>query len=297
MIKRVVAYGCSHAYGTEMSGRHDSTGSREFVWGNLVAKHYDVPFHRVAQPGNSNEGILHNVIEHCQEGDLAVFSNTQLRRAVYTPIKDGDVIEPENITKFDVGMILDEHTMTPKWLDLDKIKNRRVTEFKQAGFNNTLNKYKNTPHLKSIAEYYVGYKWNFLPMFITYLSYYASWNAIAKSRGAYQINFMFDEASDILHKMFNLDNVGPHFKNSFTDKEYIKERMPHTVNTSKHYKDWLNDETRICKGELSLMKWVLKQQGLPLDEFPDNRFAHVGKEQQPLIASEIIKRCEKLGYE
>ena len=45
------------------------------------------------------------------------------------------------------------------------------------------------------------------------------------------------------------------------------------------------------------MKWVLKQQGLPLDEFPDNRFAHVGKEQQPLIASEIIKRCEKLGYE
>ena len=101
---------------------------------------------RVAQPRNSNEGILHNVIEHCvKEGDPVVFSNTQLRRAVYTPIKDGDVIEPENITKFDVGMISDEHTMTPKWLDLDKIKNRRVTEFKQAGFNNTLNKYKNTP--------------------------------------------------------------------------------------------------------------------------------------------------------
>ena len=58
----------------------------------------------------------------------------------------------------------------------------------------------------------MGYKWNFA-LFITYLSYYASWNAIAKSRGAYQINFMFDEASDILHKMFNLDNVGPHFKN------------------------------------------------------------------------------------
>ena len=34
MIKRVVAYGCSHAYGTEMSGRHDDTGSREFVFGN-----------------------------------------------------------------------------------------------------------------------------------------------------------------------------------------------------------------------------------------------------------------------
>ena len=168
MIKRVVAYGCNHAYGTEMSGRHDSTGSREFVWGNPVAKHYDVPF-----PQSSTTAIVTKVycimlLNTVKKVILAVFSNTQLRRAVYTPIKDGDVIEPENITKFDVGMILDEHTMTPKWLDLDKIKNRRVTEFKQAGFNNTLNKYKNTPHLKSIAEYYVGYKWNFLPMFITY---------------------------------------------------------------------------------------------------------------------------------
>ena len=40
-----------------------------------------------------------------------------------------------------------------------------------------------------------------------------------------------------------------------------------------------------------------KTTGFRLDEFPDNRLGHVGKEQQPPIASEIIKRCEKLGYE
>ena len=45
------------------------------------------------------------------------------------------------------------------------------------------------------------------------------------------------------------------------------------------------------------MNWVLQQQNLPLGEFPDNRFGHLGKEQQPLIAEEIIKRCRQLGYE
>jgi hypothetical protein len=72
--------------------------------------------------------------------------------------------------------------------------------------------------------------------------------------------------------------------------------MPHTLNTSKHYLDWLNDPSRICKGNLSIMKWVLEQQGLDIDEKPDNRMGHVGKEQQPLIANEIINRCEELGY-
>ena len=44
-----------------------------------------------------------------------------------------------------------------------------------------------------------------------------------------------------------------------------------------------------------MLGWVLQQQGLDPDKFPDNRMGHVGKEQQPPIADEIIKRCEELG--
>ena len=41
----------------------------ENLFGATVAKHYDVFLQSSTNPRNSNEGILHNVIEHCEEGD------------------------------------------------------------------------------------------------------------------------------------------------------------------------------------------------------------------------------------
>jgi len=296
LIKRVVAYGCSHAYGTEMSGRHDDTGSREFVFGNLVAKHFDVPFHRVAQPGNSNEGIVHNAIEHCEEGDLSIFSSIQLRRSVYHPMADDDPIGPQHLTQFEVATVYDETKKIPSWLHLNFIKEVRKKEFEEKGRTHSFVDNMTLPHVPAIAEYFIGYRWEFLPLFMDYLKYYASWNAIAVSKGSYPINFIFDESIPKLEKMLNFEGEGPHFKNGIGEPDYVHERMPHTLNTSKHYLDWLNDPSRICKGNLSIMKWVLEQQGLDIDEKPDNRMGHVGKEQQPLIANEIINRCEELGY-
>ena len=297
MIKRVVAYGCSHAFGTEMSGRHDSTGSREFVFGNIVAKHFDVPFHRVAQNGNSNEGMVYNVIEHCEQGDLAIFSGIQLRRSIYHPMSDDDPIGPQHLTQFEVGTVIDERKNIPSWLHINWIKEVRTKEYKEVNRKFPFIDNIDQPHVPAIAEYFIGYRWEFLPLFLDYLQYYASFNAIARSRGAYPINFIFAESPVKLQQMLNFEGIGPHFNNNKGDPDYMHERMPHTLNTSKLYKDWLNDKTRICKGELSMMNWVLKQQNLPIGEFPDNRFGHLGKEQQPLIAEEIIKRCKQLGYE
>lgn len=296
MIKRVVAYGCSHAYGSEMSGRFDDTGSREFVYGNLVAKHYGVPFHRVAQPGNSNEGILHNTIEHCEEGDLAIFSSIELKRAVYHPMSDDDPIRPQNITEYECTMICEEYNKTlPSWLPFSNITKMKK-EFEGLQKHNII-KHMDLPHVSAVAEYFIGYRWEFLPLFLDYLKYYTSWNAIAKSRGAYPINFMALENKLILKEMLHYEGVGPHFRNSKGDPDYTHERMPHTLNTSRHYKDWLDDPTRICKGYLPLLRWVLQKQNLDIYTFPDNRMGHCGKEQQPFIAQEIIKRCENLGYE
>ena len=59
--------------------------------------------HRVAQPGNSNEGMLHQVIEHCEEGDLSIFSGISPRRSVYHPISDDDPIGPQTISQFEAG--------------------------------------------------------------------------------------------------------------------------------------------------------------------------------------------------
>ena len=307
MIKRVVAYGCSHAWGSEMSGRFNDTGNREFVFGNLVAKHYGVPFHRVAQPGNSNEGMLHQVIEHCEEGDLSIFSGTQLRRSVYHPMSGNDPIGPQTISQYEAGVICAENNAKlPWWLAIKNI-NQMKDVFAKQEVKHKLLEHRNDPHVPTMAEYFIGYRWEFLPLFIDYLKFYASWNAIAYSRGSYPVNFISFESRTKLRNMLNLEKVagsisshvgkGPHFRNAREDQYYTSERMPHTLNTSKHYLDWLNDPTRICKGDICLLGWVLQQQGLDPDKFPDNRMGHVGKEQQPLIADEIIKRCEELGYE
>ena len=307
MIKRVVAYGCSHAWGSEMSGRFNDTGNREFVFGNLVAKHYGVPFHRVAQPGNSNEGMLHQVIEHCEEGDLSIFSGIQLRRSVYHPMSGNDPIGPQTISQYEAGVICAENNAKlPWWLAIKNI-NQMKDVFAKQEVKHKLLEHRNDPHVPTMAEYFIGYRWEFLPLFIDYLKFYASWNAIAYSRGSYPVNFISFESRTKLRNMLNLEKVagsisshvgkGPHFRNAREDQYYTNERMPHTLNTSKHYLDWLNDPTRICKGDICLLGWVLQQQGLDPDKFPDNRMGHVGKEQQPLIADEIIKRCEELGYE
>ena len=307
MIKRVVAYGCSHAWGSEMSGRFNDAGNREFVFGNLVAKHYGVPFHRVAQPGNSNEGILHNVIEHCEEGDLSIFSSIQLRRSVYHPMSGNDPIGPQTISQYEAGLICEENNAKlPWWLEIKRI-NQTKDVFAKQELTHKLLEHRNDPHVPVMAEYFIGYRWDFLPLFMDYLKFYASWNAIAYSRGSYPVNFISFESRTKLRNMVNLEKLagsvsshvgkGPHFRNAREDQNYTNERMPHTLNTSKHYLDWLNDPTRICKGDLCLLGWVLQQQGLDPDKFPDNRMGHVGKEQQLLIADEIIKRCEELGYE
>jgi len=284
VIKRVVAYGCSHAYGSEMSGRHNNDGSKEFVFGNLVAKHYNVPFHRVAEPGNSNEGMVHNTIENCEEGDLCIFSSIQLRRAMYHPIEDDDPIGPQHLTQFEVGTVYDKsNKKIPSWLHINFIKEVRKKEFEEKGRQHSFMNNSDKPHVPAIAEYFIGYRWEFLPLFIDYLKYYASWNAIALSRGAFPVNFIFDESENKLDRMLNFEGKGSHFRNG------------QTLNSSKHFLNWLQDPTRICKGNLSMMKWVLKQQGI--NDLPDNRQAHLGKEQQPLIAKEIITKCEELGYE
>lgn len=297
MIKRVVVYGCSHAYGSEMSGRFDDTGSREFNFGNLVANHYNVPFHRVAQSGNSNEGILHNAIEHCEEGDLAIFSSVELKRSAYHPMSDDDPIGPQTISQYEAGIICEENNRTlPRWLEIKFIHQVKDALTKE-GMKHKLLEHRHDPHIPAMAEYFIGYRWEFLPLFIDYLKFYASWNAIAKSRGAYPINFIAFENKFILRQMLHYEGVGPHFRNVKGDPDYTHERMPHTLNTSRHYKDWLDDPTRICKGYLPLLRWVLQKQNLDIYTFPDNRMGHCGKEQQPFIAQEIIKRCEKLGYE
>ena len=144
--------------------------------------------------------------------------------------------------------------------------------------------HRNDPHVPAMAEYFIGYRWEFLPLFMDYLKFYASWNAIAYSRGSYPVNFMSFESPTKLHNMLNLNVVGgkgPHFRTVLREQMPPEETMPHTLNTSKHYLDWLNDPTRICKGDLCLLGWVLQQQGLDPDKFPDNRMGHVGKEQQP----------------
>ena len=298
MIRRVVAYGCSHAWGSEISGRFNDTGSREFVFGNLVAKHYGVPFHRVAQPGNSNEGMLHQVIEHCEEGDLSIFSGIQLRRSVYHPMSDDDPIGPQTISQYEAGVICAENNAKlPWWLAIKRINQMKDVLAKQE-LKHKLLEHSHDPHVPAMAEYFIGYRWEFLPLFMDYLKFYASWNAIAYSRGSYPVNFISFESRTKLRNMLNLDvGKGPHFRTVYREQMPPEETMPHTLNTSKHYNNWLNDPTRICKGDLCLLGWVLQQQGLDPDEWPDNRVGHVGKEQQPLIAQEIIKKCEELGYE
>ena len=301
MIKRIVAYGCSHAYGSEMAGRGDSTGRKENIWGARIAKHYDLPFVNHGRPGNSSKVVLHQVLEHCQPGDLCIFSGIQMRRDMYIPTKDDDIVGPANITMWEVGKVLEHmvnHTdkkfKLATWFPWNHIVNKQTKDFKEFNIGKRFVEYANLKTNQIISEYYAMYAWELAPMFVDWLTTYASYNAIAKSKGAYPVNFMFDQSVKLTDLTLNY----PHETNIYTKAPTLSEpldaQMPKKLIDGQLYKEWRNDPTRICKGEYALMQWVLKEQGLSVDQYPDNRMGHCGIGQQQPIADEIIKKIDEL---
>ena len=298
-VNRVINFGCSHAYGSEMGGYRDDTGHIDLNYGNIVAKHLGVNFEIAAVPGSSNEYILNAVTEKVQQGDLCLLSWTNFRRAMYQTVDDVPEIPSHNFTEYEVIKVMNSvarklsrtslgfNTTMIKGMFKNESLNYMHDFTKKVddliSFDHKIPFVENKTHelVETIAKYNVFYAWEFLPMFIKYLQLYNSVNAIVQNKGAKAINFIFHENKYILKRMETYDNTHELEINLAT----------------KLYNNWKNDPTRIQ--HYAPNYWAMNHiagniTGVPEFEYPGDRQGHYGPDEHKVVGDILIKKCKEL---
>lgn len=302
MIKRVLNFGCSHAFGTEMAGKKNDEGSYDLNFGKHVADHFGVEFVRFGHPGSGNKFAYHNMIEFVQEGDLVLNSGCQIQRFMYYQTSyDKNIgsshLTPYEITKvaellYDKVKLMDYMKVTPV-LQILGLLDEHHKYIKSAGIN--FIDYGNTQVAQKITEWAMNYHYEFLPLFVDYLEIYNAQLNLCEARGAKIINWIAQEDKDYLMWMENYNEDVKLYKHS------PRNHLPKTLNEGKLYSVWKNDPTRIKptaeEGDwVGLLEVLHRRLGGEPWELPDGRMGHYGPDVHKALADLLIAKAEELGY-
>lgn len=291
-MKRVVIYGCSHAFGSEMLGRGDvSNASYDLNVAKHIADALGLPLYRAAVPGGSNRFTLHQAIEHVQEGDLCLFAWTYFARDMYIAEPDtGDYDEPDHYSQHQVGNVIDEIYRNKDNLitTMQKLFNRlsinpetiqrMKSQWAELGSNkHTFLSHPNLSHIQAIARYQAEYGWQDEVSIVQFLEHYHSVNNIVKARGARAINWCMDNH----HRTNKLLNSGISDWRWCKNSPWINEQRDtlgqNLFSGTKLYQDWLNDVTRVKNGDGFVTEWRKEQFGNTWGiSWPGDRMGHCG---------------------
>lgn len=262
-MKRVVIYGCSHAWGSEMAGRGDlGDAGYELNMGKHIADALGLPFHRAAEPGASNRFILHKVIEHAQPGDLCIFAWTYFARDMYIASRDSSEYDvSDHYSQHQVGNVIDEIYKNKtnmavvvnklfKKLSINPATIKRMkTQWEELGaVKHTFLNYPNLSHVQAIARYQAEYGWELEPSIVEFLEHYTSANNIAKSRGCRVINLCMDNHHQA-QRTLDMGMQGfPTYKIYKENGVVLSSRdglLSEPLANTRLYKDYISDPTRI----------------------------------------------------
>lgn len=322
LYKRVVNFGCSHAFGTEIvapatSGGNFHYDNIKFNFGNLVSQHFDKEFKIAARPGNSNHQILHDVIEFVKPGDVCLLSWTYImRRRMIMP--DNSI--PDNNCNYNSYHTLNVTSkITPNKLE-DFFKN--ILTDKKIAVDNYEEKHtfivnSDNPIVKSISYAHNEYYSNPAISILDFLEIYKSANEIIKQRGAIAINFHYDENQDVLDQLQSVDKLKTKYfqtaasYNDFNNDslEYPNYLLSHPTNfeNSKLYKYYSEDNTRLTwqlrpkktvpitppTGQTSFKKWYMDTYYNEPDGWPNGRLGHLDGHGHEVLSKFIINKLEK----
>lgn len=320
MRARVVNYGCSHAFGSELAKPGDSVAppNVDLNFGNLVAKHYDRDFKIAARPGNSNKQMLHDVIEHVREGDICLLSWTYADRDRF--------IEPENDSRYNNCNYTSFHTLSVLQFEGYKDTSKTFMERffptpeqerrKKIEASHHFLKNATDPMIQSVCRAHYDYYSHPGIQIMNFLEIYKCVNEIIRSRGARAVNFHYDMESDIIIKLLYHEendtkclqgtNCYYDFRNELAETpEYTDYYLCHPTELSEIelYKFYRDDKTRI--------DFVSPQQGNPMPypfkqwymekfygdrhTWPAGRLGHLDAAGHECLSKFIIEKLEELS--
>lgn len=299
--KRVISFGCSHAWGSELSGRGATHHEDHYNlnYGKVFADLLELPFVREGVPGGSNELVSHLVIEKIQPNDIVVIAWTYTQRDMYFQNSDYPEKESLNYTLYEVSQIV-KHELYQKNI-LQRFFNKFNIDVNVLNkMESELNENHGVPRFlqsiteieKAIAKYHISYHYSKEVQFINFLRTYNLVNAYAKSKNCKVINFMFDQGCEEAKSWENFDrDYMPYAWWQYEDHQ--KNPIDKDFTNLNIYKDWKNDPNRIvpkqpeyyCIKHLSMLNTGYDD---PM-AWPDNNIGHVGPDQHKWIGEYLYK--------
>lgn len=293
-MNRIVVYGCSHAFGSEIIGPDVGISKENLMlsFGSLVADHFNTPVNFSARPGASNRQILFNVIEHAQSGDLCLLSWTYFGRDNWFMRYADDHLEPEIFNSF--------HMLESAFL-ADNPSQATKKRLQSTG-SQFINKYM-YEDVKSFSRAQNLYYQADAIRVLDFLQIYHAANAVIAQRGGTAINLHYDCNDSILHMLngttpYPVDKIftKDHY-NDFSIRETVL-TIPDRSENLRLFLNYKNDKTFIrfyhpkTQLETSFRKWACyKLYGS--DDWPnDGRHRHLGPNEHQMLANEIIKKME-----
>jgi hypothetical protein len=322
MKRRIVNYGCSHAFGAEIAGRGNShhPDNVRLNFGNLVAQHFDCDFKIAARPGNSNRQILHDVIEFVQPSDICLMSWTYADRERWIVPENTTPDNNINYTSFHTLSVLTENNYKDSFKSFrerffpgrenEEIDHEDRTKIER---NHHFLKNINDPIIKSISQAHYDYYSKPGIQTMNFLEIYKCANEIIKSRGAIAVNFHYDMEPEIMIFLKFYEEMFTKFLHSKASYyNYYNEVAPevqdyfltHTMDTenSELYKFYQNDTTRIDwvkevgvdPEPYSFKQWYTEKNYGDRDMWPNGRLGHLDGEGHRVLAEFIKDKLKEI---
>jgi hypothetical protein len=331
MKRRLVSFGCSHAFGAEMHGsdvqNHDDNFNLNYA--NFVAQHYNLDFKMAARPGNSNKQILHDVIEQVKPNDVCLLGWTYADRDRYIKETNNDSYANVNFSTFHALKVLYDNRLSLSndnmfthifdWFSKESVRvgvDNYHYFLKDSDDKNKLN------HLKIFCQSYYEYYASPSIKTINFLEMYHSANAIIQQRGALAVNFHFSMDSETIIPLKFSENLSAEFIQS--DKSYSnfkndisgfskinKDKLlvhPSDKKDSKLFDYYNNDNSRLTwqvsddnPMPLSFKDWYMRNYHVDLyktpfnaHDWPDGRLGHLGPHAHELLSNIIINHLKDI---
>ena len=303
MIKRVLNFGCSHAWGSEMSGKGNDEGSYELNFGKHVADYFGVPFLRCSQPGTSNKYAYHCMMEIVEEGDLVLNSIIQAQRFMYHKTSYDNVIGSSHITPYEITKVAEHIYDEDKLLNFTKVlpilnirkmldEHHKIIQSSGIKFID----YGNAKIAQKITEWAINYHYEYLPLFINFLETYNAQQSLCKERGAMMISWTAQEHPEFLKWTEEYNDKTPIYKNTTQNENH----PPYSLHETKLYKNWKNDPARISPQKdskyIALLELIHRKNSGEKFTLPGDRLGHYGPEEHKDLADILIAKAKELGY-
>lgn len=314
MKRRLVSFGCSHAFGAEMHGRgiinHDD--NFELNYANFVAQHYNLDFKLAARCGYSNKQILHDVIELVEPNDICLLAWTYGDRDRYIKVDNTNPKSNTNFSGYHALKVLYDHdvsedasNMFTKMFGWFTKEDDRANVDEKHYFLNTPNDKNKMQHLISFSQAYYKYYGKTAIKVIDFLETYQAVNAIIQSRGATALNFHYSMENEILKGLTFAETISAKYiqpKDSYSEynKNNTDKLLFHTADKSNSQLfDYYNKDTNKIEWHteyvipISFVDWYMKTHYKDYEHnWPDNRMGHLGPHAHKVLSKYLIEHLE-----